>query len=414
MRPGWACDGGGCDGNGDPRRAEPAAVKIAFRDELFELAEEPPQAPRIVLAEEASPRFLGRVFGGLRGGAEIVLQNTRLTPAERAAQLASIEAVPHAGEPATLLFTSGTTGSPKAARLALDNHLANARAACEVLGLDATSRFLCTLPLFHVGGLAIAFRCQLSGATLLLHERFDAQAVARALCSGATHVSLVASTLARVLDACAFFPPGVRAALVGGGPVPAPLLERALRAGLPVLQTYGLTETSSMATCERPGAADGQTAGLPMPGLEVRIAGAEIEVRGPQVMRGYLGSPKVAGFFPTGDLGELDGRGRLVVHARRTDLIVSGGENVYPAEVEAALLAHPAVREAAVLPAPDDRWGQVGVAYVATDAAESELRAFLAGRLAKFKIPARFVPVAALPRNAAGKVDRRALRLLAD
>ncbi len=387
-------------------------MKIVFRGQPLELREEPPQAPRIVLAEEASPRFLGRVFGALRAGAEIVLQNTRLTEAERAAQLASIAAVPPGDEPATLLFTSGTTGAPKAARLALDNHLANARAAVEVLGLDASSRFLCTLPLFHVGGLATAFRCQLCAATLLLHERFDAAEVARALCEGATHASLVASTLARVLDVCPAFPPTVRAVLVGGGPVPASLLERALRAGLPVLQTYGLTETASMATCERPGAADGKTAGPPMPGLEVRLAGAEIEVRGPQVMRGYLGQAPVRGWFQTGDLGEVDPRGRLTVHARRTDLIVSGGENVYPAEIEAALLLHPAVREAAVLPEADARWGQVGVAYVATTAAESELRAFLLERLAKFKIPARFVPVSRLPRNAAGKVDRQALRRL--
>jgi O-succinylbenzoic acid--CoA ligase len=242
-----------------------------------------------------------------------------------------------------------------------------------------------------------------------LHERFDAQAVARDLRAGATHASLVASMLARVLDACAEFPPSVRAILIGGGPVPAPLLERARRAGLPVLQTYGLTETASMATCERLGDADGSTAGPPMPGLELRIAGSEIEVRGPQVMRGYLGSEPVRGWFPTGDLGELDSRGRLLVHARRTDLIVSGGENVYPKEVEAALLAHPLVREAAVLPAPDERWGQVGVAYVAGGAAESELRDFLRGRLAKFKIPARFVLVPELPRNAAGKVDRARL-----
>ena len=389
-------------------------MKIVFRGEPVELRSEPPQAPRIVLSEDPSPRFLGRVFGALDAGAEIVLQNTRLTQAERAAQLASIEEIPPAGEPATLLFTSGTTGAPKAARLALANHLANARAACAVLGIDASSRFLSTLPLFHVGGLAIAFRCQLASATLLLHERFEAQAVVRELCGGATHASLVASTLARVLDLCPAFPRSVRAVLVGGGPVPAPLLDRARRAGLPVLQTYGLTETASMATCERIGDTDGETAGLPMPGLEVRIAGAEIEVCGAQVMRGYLGREPVHGWFPTGDLGALDAAGRLIVHARRTDLIVSGGENVYPAEVEAALLAHPLVREAAVLPAPDPRWGQVGVAYVATTTrtplAESELRAFLEGRLAKFKIPARFVPVEGLPRNAAGKVDRARLR----
>ncbi len=133
----------------------------------------------------------------------------------------------------------------------------------------------------------------------------------------------------------------------------------------------------------------------------------EISVRGPAVMRGYLGhEPLCGGYFRTGDLGELDARGRLLVHARRTDLIVSGGENVYPGEVEAVLQAHPGVREAAVLPAPDERWGQVGVAYVVTTAEDEELREFLRARIAPYKVPARFVHLSALPRNAGGKVDR--------
>ena len=165
-----------------------------------------------------------------------------------------------------------------------------------------------------------------------------------------------------------------------------------------------------MATCERPGEADGETAGLPLPGTQLRLKGAEIEIRGPTVMRGYLGQPPIQGWFSTGDLGELDVQGRMRVHGRRTDLIVSGGENVYPAEVEAALLAHPQVHEVAVLPEPDPTWGQVGIAWVVTTAAESELREFLGQRLARFKIPARFVALKALPRTPAGKVDRLTLQ----
>src|SRR5207248_4473984 len=126
---------------------------------------------------------------------------------------------------------------------------------------------------------------------------------------------------------------------------------------------------------------------------------------------GYLGQPPLQGGpFRTGDLGELDSRGRLIVQARRSDLIVTGGENVYPAEVEAALLAHPAVRDAAVVPASDERWGQIGVAYVVTDASVIGLREFLGARPAKYKVPARFVVVPELPRNAAGKIDRVALQ----
>ncbi len=381
-------------------------MKLVFQGRELEVRPSRLSAPRIFAEGHNQPETVGLVLSAMEGGCELVLQNTRLTQAECAAQAQSIGHVPPAGEPALILFTSGTTGAPKAARLARDNLEASARAANEVLQVDARSRFLCVLPLFHVGGLGIVFRCQLAGATVVLHERFDAETVARELRQGATHASLVASTLARVLDQGGAFPPAIVA--VGGGPVPRGLLERSRAAGLRVVQTWGMTETCSMATCERPDDADGSSAGPALPGFDVRIGSdSEIVVRGPAVMRGYLGhEPLRGGFFRTGDLGSLDDRGRLVVHARRTDLIVSGGENVYPAEVEAALLTHPAVRETAVLPAPDEKWGQVGVAYVVCSAPEEELREFLRTRIAAYKVPARFVRMSELPRNAGGKVDR--------
>ncbi|HET9751626.1 MAG TPA: AMP-binding protein, partial [Myxococcales bacterium] len=370
------------------------AVKIVFRGTPLEVEPSGASAGRSFARGHASLETVSRVLAAMESGGELVLQNTRLTLAELSAQRDSIASVPVGTDPALVLFTSGTTGAPKAARLSRENLESNARAANEVLGVVASSRFLCVLPLFHVGGLGIVFRCRLAGATVLLHERFEAAAVARDL-EAATHASLVASTLARVLEVKpAHFPPVVVA--VGGGPVPPPLLQRARDAGLRVVQTWGMTETCSMATCERPDDADGATAGPPLPGFEVRIdragalspdassgAAGEVLVRGPAVMRGYLGHEPLAGrFFRTGDLGELDARGRLTVHARRSDLIVSGGENVYPAEVEAALLAHPAVREAAVLPEPDERWGQVGVAWLVTAASDEDLRRHLSGRLA--------------------------------
>jgi O-succinylbenzoic acid--CoA ligase len=382
-------------------------VKLIWRGLPVSLQPLPPKARRIAIDGRNHPDTLASVLGAMDGGAEIALLNTRLTAPERRSQLAQLDAHAPGGEPATLLFTSGTTGTPKAAVLALQNHLSSARAATEVLEIDAASHFVCALPLFHAGGLAIAFRCLASGATLELHERFDAQAVARALHEGATHVSLVAVSLARVIDTGQRFPPAL--VIVGGGPAPAALLERARRSGLRVVHTWGMTETASMATCERPGDADGSSAGPALPGFELQLDSGEILVRGPAVMRGYLGHAPLSGWLRTGDLGELDARGRLTVHARRCDLIVSGGENVYPAEVEAALLQHPGVSEAAVLPAPDATWGQVGVAWVVATAAESELRAFLRDRLARYKIPARFVALRELPRNEAGKVDRLSL-----
>jgi O-succinylbenzoic acid--CoA ligase len=250
-----------------------------------------------------------------------------------------------------------------------------------------------------------------AGAALILHRRFDAAATAEALGSGATHASLVATTLIRLLEVRDRFPETVRGVLVGGGPAPAALLARARAAGLPALHTYGLTEAASQVTAERLGDADGATAGWPLPGVEVRVSQGAIEVRGPTMMLGYLGEPPLSGWFQTGDLGELDHRGRLVVHARRSDLIVSGGENVYPAEVEAALLSHPHVSDCAVLPWPDEKLGQVGCAAVVLrrPVAVDDLREHCRARLAGFKVPRRFTIVDELPRNAAGKTNRPAL-----
>jgi o-succinylbenzoate---CoA ligase len=333
------------------------------------------------------------------------------------------------GQDWALLFTSGTTGQPKAARLTVGAFDALARASAANLGPRPGNRLLCNLPLFHVGGLGMAVRCAHDGSTLVLHPRFDAEATVRAVRDdGITHLSLVARTLEECLDA-GLQPGQLRAVLLGGGPVPPALVERARRAGIPVLLTYGLTEACSQVTTERPGEADGRTAGGPLPGLEVRILDGDgrpvregeegtIAVRGPTLMRGYLDDDAATagalrgGWLHTGDLGRLDARGRLTVLARRTDLILSGGENVYPAEVEAVLATHPGVAEVAVVARPDARWGQVPVAVVVPRQAASleDLRGWARARLAGFKVPAEVVPVTALPRTAAGKVDRAAVQ----
>ena len=285
--------------------------------------------------------------------------------------------------PAALLFTSGTSGIPKVApltglQLEAAVEAARVRLQSQPEGHD---RWLGTLPLFHVGGLVMAYRCVKGAARLVLEAQFDAQRTWELLrTQEITHASFVATTLRRVLDAAeAQLPPrSLRAVLVGGGPVPEALSARAREAGFPVVLTYGLTETASQVCTEFPRDADGQTAGAPLPGVEVRITDAdcillpagsvgEIEVRGSTVMTGYWEASQPAlkdGWFRTGDLGRLDGQARLRIESRRTDLIVSGGENVYPAEIEAVLLAHPAIADAAVTGAPSDEWGQVPVALV--------------------------------------------------
>lgn len=331
------------------------------------------------------------------------------------------EPVPGHDDPArdaAILFTSGTTGRPKGAVLARGNQLASARASGAVLPLAPGDAWLASLPFFHVGGLGIVHRCLLSGATVVLPSAFGAEALARAIEDHAvTHVSAVDATLRRILEARGGrpLPDRVRAVVVGGGPVSPALLEACPQA----MASYGLTESCAMATLVRPGASDAQrrTAGQALPGVDLRIAAdGVIELRGPMVMRGYLDDPEATaaslrgGWLRTGDLGELDGDGCLRVLSRRDDLIISGGENVYPAEIEHALREHPAVADAVVVGVPDDRWGEVPLAFVELRApGEPDLRAFLAPRLARYKIP-RIALIDAIPRLANGKPDRASLK----
>jgi O-succinylbenzoic acid--CoA ligase len=329
---------------------------------------------------------------------------------------------------AVVIHTSGTTASPRAIELTYGNFLWSALGSAVALGLDPRERWLCSLPVSHVGGLSILLRSAIYGTTAVVHERFEADRVASALEGGqVTLVSLVAMTLARLLDAGVSAPPGLRCALTGGGPVPAALLERARAARVPVSLTYGLTESCSQVTTAPladtdaegasatagDGAEAGEHAGPPLFCTQVRIAAdGEILVRGPTVAPD---ARALDGWLHTGDLGSLDGRGRLRVSGRKADTIVSGGENVAPAEVEAVLEAHPLVLEAAVLGRTDPRWGEAVTAIVVVrPGAELEaeaLRAHCAGRLAPYKVPKQVAFVGEpLPRTRSGKLLRRELR----
>jgi len=335
----------------------------------------------------------------------------------------------------TIIYTSGTTGRPKGAMLTYGNHWWSAMGSVLNLGLREDDRWLAPLPLFHVGGLSILMRSVIYGIPAIVHECFDPAAVNRAIDEdGATIISVVAVQLRRMLDArgAQTYPSTLRHVLLGGGPAPLPLLEECARRGVPVVQTYGLTETASQAVTLAPSDALRKvgSAGKPLLPMEVRVeqdgraaaAGepGEIVARGPTVTPGYADRPEETarairdGWLHTGDLGLLDAEGYLYVLDRRDDLIVSGGENVYPAEVEAALLAHPAVAEAGVVGVDDPAWGQVPVAYVVPrpdlSVTPDALIAFCRERLARYKVPARVTLVDALPRNASGKLLRRELR----
>jgi O-succinylbenzoic acid--CoA ligase len=337
--------------------------------------------------------------------------------------------------PHAILPTSGTSGMPKLACLSWPAIEASALASAERLGDAAQGRWLCCLPLYHVGGLALLWRSVVLGGPVRLLPRFDAGTVAGELVRGdIAGVSLVPTMLRRLLAAWGERPAprGLRAVLLGGAAADPELVGRALSHGWPLCPTYGLTEAASqVATAAPPPPGARQPAPLrALPGTDLRIArdggdaapgeAGEILVRGPTLMSGYLGDPAASaraladGWLRTGDIGLLDADGGLFVLDRRDDLIVSGGENVYPAEVEAVLLAHPQVADAGVAGVPDADLGSRVEAWVVAapgallDAAI--LDAYCRQRLAGHKRPRGWHLVEALPRNAAGKLLRRQLR----
>jgi O-succinylbenzoic acid--CoA ligase len=398
-------------------------------------------SPRMLLADAANQEQAERVAAECRVPLRLLedLQNGSDASMDAVAPVSIASDHLH-----TIMFTSGTTGQPKGAMLTAGNHLASAVASMLNLGVERDDRWLCCVPLFHMAGLSIVIRSAVSGFPLLLHEGFDPNQVSAAIeDDGVTIVSLVPQMLQRLLEARTKanvdspFPDAFRCALTGGGPVPKPLLDRCAAIGAPVAQTYGLTETASQVVTLAPGEAllHLGAAGKPLWGSRIRLrqdgadvpAGeaGEIQVQGPTVMSGYFqNSEATAAAFEqdaatpgrwlrSGDIGYLDDDGYLHVLDRRTDLIISGGENVYPAEVEAVLLAHPDVAEAAVVGVPNAEWGERPVAFVVVvgEASDGEaLAAFVARGLAGFKRPERFVFVPTLPRTAAGKIQRHRLR----
>ena len=300
----------------------------------------------------------------------------------------------------SVIHTSGSGGRAKPIMLSYSNHHASALACAERLGSRADDRWLSLLPPFHVAGLAILIRAAVGAVTAVVHERFEPQAARAALEAGeSTLVSLVPTMLARLRELGFDSAPALRAILLGGGPIPSELLEWAAGAGLPVVPVYGMTETASLVAAGSPGEA--------VRGAELATSDeGEILVRGPMASRAALAAD---GWVHTGDLGRIDDQGRLHVQGRSKELIVTGGENVSPVEVEDVLLSHPAVGDAAVAGIPDPEWGEAVTAFVVLrrPAGEQELIEHCRARLAGFKVPRRIEQVPGLPRSPAGKLLRR-------
>lgn len=310
---------------------------------------------------------------------------------------------PDPDDPFAVFPTSGSTGEPKGVVLTRRNLTAAAAASAAFLDHRQGARWLAVLPLNHVGGFSILTRSMEVGGTVVLEPRFDAEHTA-SLLHEVEFASLVPTMLADVLDhARGPFDTLVRV-LIGGGPLPAGLLEDAARAGIPAVPTYGATETAAQIATGRPGEATVR----PLPGVSLRLEDGEIVVEGPMVSSGYWGMPPREGPYRTGDAGRLDTDGDLTVLGRLDDMVITGGENVYPVEVERVLSTHPGVRDVAVTGVADARWGRaVHAVVVAPGVDAATLDAWARERLAAFKVPKEWHFVDRIPRTEMGKLDRR-------
>ncbi|GAA2633350.1 acyl--CoA ligase [Streptomyces vastus] len=339
---------------------------------------------------------------------------------------------------ALIIYTSGTTGRPKGVMLDHANIAAMCRMIVDGIGLDETDHSLLVLPLFHVNGIVVSVLSPLlAGGRATIAGRFRASAFFDSVeAARPTYFSAVPAIYAMLVSSPDDVRPdtsSLRRAICGAAPMPAELIARfENRFGVPVVEGYGLSEGTCASTLNPPaGPRKPGTVGLPLPGQTVAVMDAEghlldagsvgeVVVRGPNVMRGYLGLPDetartvVDGWLHTGDVGRFDADGHLVLVDRIKDMIIRGGENIYPKEIENVLHTHPAVLEAAVVGAPEPVLGEVPVAYVTllpgAAATAEELVEHCRGSLARVKVPVSVVVTESLPKNPVGKIDKPRLR----
>jgi len=417
----------------------------AWQSHLSRVGVEP--GDRVGIDVERGPELLPAHLAVLASGACAVPLNSALTERERSRVLARADLRTLLGpadtpgrrggglrlaalddtRPALLIFTSGTTGEPKGVPLSLANLEANLSALAQTWRLDRADRLLHVLPAHHVHGLVLAlYGSARLGIPLLLAPRFEAEPCLRALGCEAASVLMAVPTMYHRLVRAPAAPDlsHMRVFISGSAPLAAQdFRDFAKRFGHAPVERYGLSETLIAASNPLDGERRPGTVGLPLPGTEVRLAAdGEIELRGPAVMSGYFRDPVTSAasfdgdFFRTGDLGHHDAAGYLVVAGRKKDLIIVGGSNVLPGEVELVLAEDPGVDEVAVAGLPDADRGEIVAAFVVARAGtdpkrlEGDLRARAEVDLSAYKRPRSYQFMAALPRNAMGKIDRRRLR----
>lgn len=365
---------------------------------------------------------------------------TVITPAElvQAGPTVSAPAAPSEDDLALLIYTSGTTGQPKGVELTHRNIMSMAQTMASAMAFDADAHGLLILPLFHVNGIVVSVLSPLlAGGQATIAGRFRSQTffdtIEHVRPTYFSAVPAIYAMLAALPDDVTPDTSSVRFAVCGAAPMPVELIERfESRFGIRIVEGYGLSEGTCASACNpiegvrKPG-----TVGPALPGVTVAVMDAqgnllptgergEVVVSGPTVMRGYLNRPDetaktiVDGWLHTGDIGFLDEDGYLTLVDRAKDMIIRGGENIYPKEIESVMYSHPAVQEAAVVGRADPVYGEVPVAFVAlrpaTGGGIDDLREYLASRLAKYKMPVTISAVSELPKNPVGKIDKPALR----
>ena len=315
-----------------------------------------------------------------------------------------------------IINTSATTGKFKSVPVRWSQIESHVKASANVLGVEEDDNWLVVLPMFHVSGLSIILRTLYNGTRATIHEKFSEQVVLDALeTEEVTIVSLVPTVLQRIVERIQA--PTLRAILLGGEFIPMPLLQECVQRNLPVYKTYGMSETFAQSTTfsvkDHPNKL--ASVGYPLEGVTIEIRNpdeegvGEVWLSSPMLMKGYLNKEPIKGAFNTDDIGYIDEDGFLYLLNRRKDIIISGGENIYPKEIEDVLYEMNGINECAVIPITDSKWGQVPVLCVVTSHREQEIFEYLQCRLAKYKIPKQILYFDTLPKNSMGKILRQEL-----
>ena len=315
-----------------------------------------------------------------------------------------------------IINTSATTGKFKSVPVRWSQIESHVKASAKVLGVEEDDNWLVVLPMFHVSGLSIILRTLYNGTRATIREKFSEQVVLEALKTDeVTMVSLVPTVLQRIVERIQA--PTLRAILLGGEFIPMPLLQECAQRNLPVYKTYGMSETFAQSTTfsiqEYPNKL--ASVGYPLQGVTIEIRNpdeegvGEVWLSSPMLMKGYLNKEPIKGAFNTDDIGYVDKDGFLYLLNRRKDIIISGGENIYPKEIEDVLYGMKGILECAVIPVSDPKWGQVPVLCVVTNCSEDDILEYLLSCLAKYKVPKRMIYFDALPKNSMGKILRQDL-----